>query len=202
MASLKASLPPFLHTERLALELFDQSSAHYDCLLAVMHTPTAHLDMGDCGIRTPAQLDALNHTIRLSPSACEGRLPDADIYYFLRLGNESGPLMGAISLAQRAASNPPDIGWCMLEQFMGRGYAAEAGNEVLRLAKEDLGVREIIAWSGIQNARSIRVAQKVGLMEGGKIQSSDGSLVVVYILPGMEFDSSIRLSLWGEKKNE
>lgn len=202
MASLKASLPPFLYTSRLTLELFDYSESHYSCLLAAMNTPTAHINMGDYGIRTPAQFDALNSATRLSPSICEGRIPDTDVYYLLRMGGKSGPLMGAVSLAQRAASTPPDMGWCILEQFMGQAYAAEAGKELLRLAREELGVKEIIAWPGAKNQRSIRVAQKIGFVEGGTIKTSDGGLDNVYILPGMVFDVDIALSLWGKEGNE
>lgn len=197
MASLKASLPPLLYTSRLILELFDYSETHYNCLLAAMNSRTAHINMGDYGIRTPAQFDALNSATRLSPSTCEGRIPDTDVYYLLRLGHKSAPLMGAVSLAQRAASTPPDIGWCILEQFMGQAYAVEAGKELLRLAREDLGVKEVITWPGAKNQRSIRVAQKIGFVEGGTIEARDGGLNTVYILPGMVFDSGMALSLWG-----
>ncbi|CAD6576756.1 MAG: hypothetical protein ASARMPREDX12_007997 [Alectoria sarmentosa] len=194
MASLKASLPPFLYTKRLTLELFDYSETHYDCLLAAMNSPTAHINMGDYGVRTPAQFDALNFATRLSPSACDGRVPDTDIYYLLRKGPKSGPLMGAVSLAQRAASTPPDMGWCILEPFMGQGYAAEAGEELLRLAREELGVKEIVSWPGTRNQRSIRVAQKIGFVKGGNIKTSDGTLIVVFVLPGMVFDSGTLLT--------
>ena len=85
---------------------------------------------------------------------------------------------------------------------MGQGYAAEAGEELLRLAREELGVKEIVSWPGTKNQRSIRVAQKIGFVEGGDIKTSDGTLIVVYVLPGMVFDSGINLSLWGEEKND
>ena len=202
MASLGASLPTVLHTNRLTLELFDYSETHYNCLLAAMNSPTAHLNMGDFGIRTPTQFDALNSATRLLPFACGGRISDTDVYYLLRLSQQSGPLMGAVSLAQRGRSAPPDMGWCILEQFMGHAYAAEAGKELLRMARQELGVKEIIAWPGAKNQRSIRVAQKIGFVEGGNIRTSDGELSVVYILPGMVFDSNIALSLWGEDKKE
>lgn len=81
---------------------------------------------------------------------------------------------------------------------MGHAYAAEAGKELLRMVREDLGVREIITWPGANNQRSIRVAQKIGFVEGGSIRTSDGGVSVVYVLPGMVFDSSMALSLWGE----
>lgn len=80
---------------------------------------------------------------------------------------------------------------------MGQAYAVEAGKELLRLAREDLGVKEVITWPGAKNQRSIRVAQKIGFVEGGTIEARDGGLNTVYILPGMVFDSGMALSLWG-----
>lgn len=106
--------------------------------------------------------------------------------------------MGGVSMAQRAASTPPDLGWCILEPFMGRGYAAEAGRGLLKMVGETLGVKEVITWPGATNLRSMRVAQKIGFVEGGSIQTKDAGLNVVYILPGMTFDSNMALSLWGE----
>ena len=85
---------------------------------------------------------------------------------------------------------------------MGHAYAAEAGKELLRMARQDLGVKDVITWPGAENQRSIRVAQKIGFVEGGSIRSSDGGVNVVYILPGMVFDSSMALSLWGEDRKE
>lgn len=202
MAPLRASLPTFLYTKRLTLELFDYSEAHYNCLLAAMNSLTAHFNMGDYGIRTPSQFDALNSATRLSPSTCGGRISDTDVCYLLRAGQKTGPLMGAVSLAQRGEFTPPDMGWYILEQFMGHAYAAEAGNELLGLAIQDLGVKEMTTWPGANNRQSIRVAQKIGFVEGGIIRTSDGGLSVVYILPGMVFDSSTALSLWGEDKKE
>ena len=196
MESLKAALPPFLFTDRLVLELFNYTKAHYDCLLAAMNTPTAHANMGDYGIRTPVQFDALNSSSRLSPTVC-GRDPDIDVYYLIRVGDKTRPMIGAVSLMQRASCTPPDLGWCILEPFMGQGYAAEAAKELLRMAKDELGVREIISWPGAGNARSFRVAQKIGFVEGGSVQTKDAGLSVVYVLPGMRFDPSMDLSLWG-----
>ena len=198
MTSLKASLPQYLYTSRLVLELFDYSEAHYDCLLAAMNSPTAHKYMGDYGVRTPAQFDAMNRGSRLSRVNNGGKEPDVDVYYILRLGKENGTMMGAVSLMQRAASTPPDMGWCLLEEFHGKGYASEAAKEVLRFAQEDLGIKELIAWPGSSNFQSQRVVQKLGFVEGGEIKDKEGSLNLVYVLPGMKFEKNMFLSIWGD----
>lgn len=199
MASLKASLPKFLHTERLVMELFDYSEAHYDCLLSAMNSPVAHKNMGDFGIRTPTEFDNLNRTARLSSSLIGRRASDTDIYYLLRPGEKSAPLMGGVSMMQRAKSTPPDVGWCILEEFMGYGYAAEAGRELLRMAKNFLGVDKVITWPGATNQRSCRVAEKIGFVFGGEVADKDGGLNAVYVLPGMTFEKNMQLSFWGEE---
>ena len=85
---------------------------------------------------------------------------------------------------------------------MGQGYAAEAGKELLRLVREEIGVTEIITWPGAENQRSIRVAQKIGFVEGGTVEARDGGLKTVYVLPGMVFDSGVALSIWGEEEEK
>ncbi|MCJ1395353.1 hypothetical protein MMC18_008237 [Xylographa bjoerkii] len=200
MSSLKAFLHRHLHTNRLVLELFDYSPAHYACLLAAMKTATVHTNMGDYGIRTTIQFDALNLSSRLSPSVCGGRIPDIDVYYLLRLGDQSGPLMGAVSLCQRAEATPPDIGWCLLEEYMGQGYAAEAGRELLRFVCEEMKTKEVIAWPGSGNTRSMSVARKIGFVEGGEVRVGEGGINTVFVLPGMNFDGGMALSIWGRQE--
>lgn len=199
MGSLKARLPQFLRTDRLVLELFDYSAAHYNCLLNAMNSPAAHSRMGDFGIRTPEQFDAMNRGSRLHSKTIHGLDSDIDVYYILRLGEETGPLIGGVSLMQRAVSTPPDLGWALLEEYHGKGYASEAARELLRFAREDMRVEEVIAWPGVTNQQSQRVAQKAGLVRGGEIKDQEGNLTVLYMLPGMKFDEHMVLSMWGDQ---
>jgi hypothetical protein len=116
MSSVRASVPRYLYTEHRVLELIDYSiPEHYECLLGSMNSPTAHARMGDFGIRTPAEFDAINGATGLAGAYCQGMVPDFDFYYILRMGDEDGPMIGEVSIAQRGASVPPGIGWCVLE---------------------------------------------------------------------------------------
>ncbi|KAL9059120.1 MAG: hypothetical protein Q9162_001338 [Coniocarpon cinnabarinum] len=176
-----------------------------------MNSPTAHARMGDFGIRSPAQFDELNRSTRLSPtvfgSSTEDLNVDIDIYYLMRLKTDSAvshewPLIGGVSLAQRKSDLPPDAGWAVLESHHGHGYAAEAARGLLRYARHDLGIMEIMAWPGTQNEPSVRTAQKAGFQFGGHMASGDDKPQLVYILPGMDFEK-IRgktISLFGEQE--
>jgi RimJ/RimL family protein N-acetyltransferase len=198
---MKDSVPKYLYTKRLVLELFDHGvPEHYECLLGSMNNPTAHARMGDFGIRTPAEFDALNAATRLTGAHCRGMVADLDIYYILRIGDRNGPMIGGVSVAQRGASVPPDIGWCILEAYMGKGYATEAAREFLRYLREDLGLQEIMVWPGATNRESCRVAEKLGFVKGGSVRSAEepGKTDVAYVLPGMKF-KDLTLSMWGDE---
>lgn len=204
MTSLKDALPRFLQTERLDLELFNYTPEQYQCLLDVMNSPTAHARMGDYGVRTPADFDKLNTATRVSPSAfTKLKSPvdvNIDLYYVIKLreGPETGALLGGVSLAQRSVRVPPDMGWAVLERFHGQGYATEAARALKQLVQDQLGVREIMAWPGVENMHSINVAKKLGFIYGGKARDETGKETVVYVLPGMEFDENTILSHFGE----
>lgn len=95
MSSMRASVPRYLYTEHLVLELFDYSiPEHYECLLGSVNSPTAHARMGDFGIRTRAEFDVINDTTDLAGAYCQGIVPDFDFYYILRIGDEDGLMIG------------------------------------------------------------------------------------------------------------
>jgi RimJ/RimL family protein N-acetyltransferase len=204
MASMKATVPQYLYTERLVLELFDRNSPeHYEGYIASVNNPTAYANMGDFGLKTKADIDALLDATRLSPAYCKGMVADVDIQYNLRLGSKDGPIIGGVTLASRSASVPPDIGWCMIELYIGKGYATEGARELLRYFREDFGLQEIMSWPGSENPASCRVAEKLGFVNGGctRVKGEEG-LNAVYILPGMTFkpEGDITLSMHGDEE--
>jgi RimJ/RimL family protein N-acetyltransferase len=161
--------------------------------------------MGDYGIRTKAQLDAVHNATRITSPV---KL-DLDLVYLV--SPTTAPpeqLIGAVTLAQRSPDLYPDIGWALHEGFMGKGYATEAAAELLRMLRDELGLRDICTWPDEKNVQSNRVAEKLGFVEGGTVRNRDegGKEVTIWILPGMEGAGrgEISISFWGEggvKKN-
>lgn len=193
MASLRDLVPRYLYTVRLTLQLFDRSEKHYSCLLDALNSATAHATLGDLGVRSPAQFDALNAVARLRGDKFKDGVADADLYYLIRLGSRSpeGELIGGISLCQRvvgAVVLPPDMGWAVTEAQMSEGYATEAAREVLRFVRNDFGVEGVIVLPSAANPRSNRVAEKLGFTDGGQIPDGDrpGQMYNVLILPDMD----------------
>jgi RimJ/RimL family protein N-acetyltransferase len=56
-----------------------------------------------------------------------------------------------------------EIGWRLGRGHWGQGYATEAARAALRHALDDVGLREVLSLIHPENARSIRVARKLGM---------------------------------------
>jgi RimJ/RimL family protein N-acetyltransferase len=56
-----------------------------------------------------------------------------------------------------------EIGWTVLPQHAGRGYATEAAREVLRLGFEHYGLRRIVANLDARNVRSAALCERLGM---------------------------------------
>lgn len=88
----------------------------------------------------------------------------------------SGELVGRAGLLR-----PPDwpdleVGWTVARRRWGEGLAGEAGRAAVDWAQQALGARHIISLIEPRNARSIRVAEKLGMTQEGEIELRGHSL--------------------------
>lgn len=56
-----------------------------------------------------------------------------------------------------------EIGWRLLPEYWGRGYATEAAGACLAFGFETLGLQEVVAFTTPANRRSRRVMERVGM---------------------------------------
>jgi len=61
-----------------------------------------------------------------------------------------------------------EIGWRLDKNFWGKGYASEAAQEVLNYSFEVLDFDEIVSFTTVQNLRSRRVMEKIGMTHDPK----------------------------------
>ena len=185
-----------LETERLSLTLFDGSPAHYQVTLEVINNPVAYATLGDLGIHSQVDLDHLFRRTCLRRSlfsssttkiSSKDEVVSQNCHYVVSL--KDGANIGGVSLAQRGTHLAPDIGWAILPAHHRKGYASEAAAELLRYVREDLRIKEVIAWPDPKNFASCSVATKIGMIEGGQMKDRDsGELITVYVLPGMKIE--------------
>lgn len=86
MASLLDIIPPFLFTERLALERYNGGPTHLDLCLACCNTPTAHARMGDIGLRTHQDFIDYGGGCRIKDKRFKDGVADTALAYMIRLG--------------------------------------------------------------------------------------------------------------------
>jgi len=80
---------------------------------------------------------------------------------------ETGELTGFVGLAHPTfvpeIAHEVEVGWRIGRPYWGRGLATEAARAALELGFGELGLRRIVSIIDPSNARSIRVAEKLGL---------------------------------------
>ena len=56
-----------------------------------------------------------------------------------------------------------EVGWRLAHQYWGCGYATEAARAALGFGFESLGLPEIVSFTNVDNQRSRRVMEKLGM---------------------------------------
>jgi RimJ/RimL family protein N-acetyltransferase len=82
----------------------------------------------------------------------------------------------------------PDIGFCILPEMNGRGYATEGAKGLLDYVKREKGIHEVFGFTDPKNVGSQRVMEKLGMEDQGikKLFMFGGVSGHVFTLPGMK----------------
>ena len=75
-------------------------------------------------------------------------------------GNEK---VGAVGIFEREGLDIVDIGYSLLEEFEGKGYAFEAAQKVKSIGMDDFGLTKISAIISKDNISSQKLIEKLGL---------------------------------------
>lgn len=69
-----------------------------------------------------------------------------------------------------------ELGYWVAAEQAGEGLATEAGRALLRFSLEELGLYRVELRAGVENVRSLRVAEKLGFTREGVLRNGlDGS---------------------------
>lgn len=144
-----------LSTDRLALDVLAPSDAAF--FLELINQPSWIANIGDKGIRT---LDGAEAEIRLRPM--QSQLDNGFSLYRVSL-KACGTPIGMCGLIRRDSLPDVDIGYALLPQFWGHGYAIEASLAVRDYAREGLGLRRLMGIVSPNNLASLKLLQKLGM---------------------------------------
>jgi ribosomal-protein-alanine N-acetyltransferase len=84
---------------------------------------------------------------------------------WLLLDKANGQVLGHGGLQYTSATGvvEVEIGWALIPERWGEGLATELAQASIRVAFEDLGLDDVIAYTLVSNAASRRVMEKAGL---------------------------------------
>jgi [ribosomal protein S5]-alanine N-acetyltransferase len=82
--------------------------------------------------------------------------------WLVSLKTDNSPI-GLCGILKRDALDAPDIGFAFMADFMGKGYAVEITKAVLDFANHHLKLKTILGITVLNNTKSIKLLEKIGL---------------------------------------
>lgn len=145
-----------LETDRLIITHLTVKNAPF--IFELTNTQEWLQYIGDRGIKNIT--DAENYIIN-GPAASYEKHGHG--LYLVTLKDTSAPV-GICGIVKRDTLEHADIGFALLPEYTGKGYAHEAASAVLAYAKETLGLKKIVAITLRANLRSVNLLAKLGLV--------------------------------------
>jgi RimJ/RimL family protein N-acetyltransferase len=144
-----------LETDRLSLRWLSTEDAVF--ILELLNEPSWLQFIGDRGVRT---LEDARTYILTGPVEMYTRLGFG--LYMVEL-KEGGIPIGICGLVKRDFLDDVDVGFAFLPAYWGQGYAYEAASAVIAYGAEVLNLKCIVAITALDNHRSARLLEKLGL---------------------------------------
>lgn len=150
-----------IRTEHLRLCPLTEDDAAF--VLDLLNQPSFLRWIGDRGVRS---VDDAVHYIRTGPMESIRRHG----FGLLRVALRSGDIpIGLCGLLKRDDLPDPDLGYALLPDYCGNGYAVEAARVVLHDARTRLGVGRVIALVTPGNRPSEKLLASLGFVHERKL---------------------------------
>lgn len=146
-------------TPRLRIRHFTLDDASF--ILRLLNEPSFIENITDKGVRT---LDGARGYLRDGPLASYAK-------FGLGLNQveskDGATPIGMCGMLKRDNLEHPDIGYALLPEFHGQGYALEAAQGVMTAYRRDHARGRILAIVKPENSRSIHLLEKLGMRAEG-----------------------------------
>jgi len=144
-----------MSTDRLLINRITLDDA--DFILKLMNDKDWIKNIGDRGIRTIEEAKEYIHTRFLKT------YNEAGFGFYSLILKDTQQIIGIAGLVDREGIDDIDIGYGMLPEFRGKGYAFEATKAVFEYGYKDLKLDKIVAIVNPDNPGSIKLLSKLGL---------------------------------------
>lgn len=164
-----------LETQRLRLRRLTLDDAAF--IFELANDPDWLKYIGDRGIR---DLDGARAYLEKGPLDMYARLGFG--LYAVELKPDDAAI-GLCGLIKRDSLPEVDIGFAFLPRYRGQGYALEAAAASVEEGRQAFGLKRILAIVSPDNARSIRLLEKLGFRCEGPIKlAGDGKDTSLFAL--------------------
>jgi RimJ/RimL family protein N-acetyltransferase len=85
----------------------------------------------------------------------------------------TGELSGLCGLIKRPTLPDVDLGFAFLARYCGQGYAFEAAQACVALAREQFGLARLVAITDSDNRRSIQLLTRLGMVFETQVQLTE-----------------------------
>lgn len=124
--------------------------------------------------------------VGLSKIYVQQLLDNANInYWVVHLKKENIPI-GVVTIIKKDYLPFHDIGFAFLEKYQGKGYAYEAAERIINYAMNDIKMENIAAVTQLDNIRSIKLLEKLGL-HFHDIKENNGERLNLYFFHSQPF---------------
>ncbi len=144
-----------IRTPRLNLRLLTPDDAGF--ILELLNSPGWLQYIGDRGVKTRSDAEAY-----IGERIVKSYRDNGFGLYLMALKDGQLPI-GMCGLIRRPGLDDIDIGFALLPQYTGQGYAFEAAAAVMDFARNELKIPRIVAITLPANKASISLLEKIGL---------------------------------------
>lgn len=99
---------------------------------------------------------------------------------------DDGALAGFVLIHQEYGDPELELGWLLTAEAEGKGYACEAALALRDHAVNRLGLTDLVSYIAAGNARSIRLAERLGAVRDHAAEAVIGHATLVYRHPVAE----------------
>ena len=167
--------PPALRSARLELRGVELADAAF--FVRLLNDPSWIANIGDRGVRTLPEAESYIRSRIWSQYESYG--------YGMYVMRTSGATqaMGLCGLVRRKFLPGPDLGFALLPEWVGSGFATEAARAVVAHAHGPLAIPSLCALTLPTNRRSIDVLMRLKFRREGACTVPGGELLDLYVRP-------------------
>ena len=164
-----------METQRLNLKLVTNEDAAF--LYRLMNTDRWHQFIGDAGI------SSVEAAAQYIDQKMDADLCKKGFVNHLMIEKTTGQPVGTCSLHHRPGINGIDIGYALLPEFEGKGYATEGAKTMIALTFKVYEQSLVNAIANEHNRASCHLLEKLGFVSQGFIRlRSNNNKVKLYVL--------------------